>query len=279
MAVRVSQQGVNAMEVPVTVHTKDGIISIPVKTVSLSELQSIHGPVVITTKSYTNPDLVSSLKDKYTAGPVIILQNGLGVEAPFLAESKFASVCRCVLYVTAQATPERKITFRWVNPSPIGLVRGSEAELAECVQSLNTSMFPFRVEANISREVWRKTIINAVFNSICPLLEVDNGIFARDESIAALGTLIVKECLTLAHTCGIFLTETEILDKIMQISRGSEGVLISTLQDIQNRRPTEIDSINLALSRLAASQTTPIDLRMTDLLGQLILAKSRLSCS
>jgi len=116
-----------------------------------------------------------------------------------------------------------------------------------------------------------------VFNSICALLDVDNGIFARDESVAAMALVVVRECLALARARGISLTEAELVEQIQRISRGGNGVLISTLQDLRKGRPTEIEFLNLALARLAAAHSPPIDLRSTELLGRLVLEKSRLS--
>lgn len=276
VAVRVSRDDIPAGNVPVTLHGADGDLSVPVRTVSLSRLSSLDGPVVVTTKAQANASLAVALEGKAAVGPIVILQNGLGVEEAFLAGG-FPEVYRGILYVTAQTNAPGDVTFRWVNPSPVGVVRGSEAPLARCVAGLTTEAFPFCIEPDIALAAWRKTIINAVFNSICALLDVDNGIFARDAAAAALALVVVRECLALARAREISLTEAELVEQIQRISRGGNGVLISTLQDLRKGRPTEIKFLNLALARLAAAHSPPIDLRSTELLGRLVLEKSRLS--
>src|SRR5690349_22860878 len=55
-----------------------------VETVSLSNLTHIDGTIVIAAKSYANPAIAQALRDKAATGPVVVLQNGLGVETPFL---------------------------------------------------------------------------------------------------------------------------------------------------------------------------------------------------
>ena len=55
---------------------------------------------------------------------------------------------------------------------------------------VNHRWFPFRTEEQIERKVWKKAILNAVFNSICPLLGIDNGIFVCDANF----TRIVPPC-------------------------------------------------------------------------------------
>jgi 2-dehydropantoate 2-reductase len=130
---------------------------------------------------------------------------------------------------------------------------------------------------NIQREVWKKAIINAVFNSICPLLDVDNGVFVRDAAVAALAREIVNECLALTERLGLALDEDELIEQILRISRGSEGQLISTLQDIRSGRQTEIEFLNLEIARIGAALEPRLQLPRTELLGKMIVARSRLS--
>jgi len=272
VAVRTSRNDVPKSKIEVTVQDASNRVTAPIETISLSNLARLDGTVAIATKSYTNQTIADLLKARKATGPLVIMQNGVGVEQPFL-EAGFAAVCRSVLYVTSQPTSEFQFSFRPITASPIGIIEGPEAELAKCVAQLNTEAFPFRAEANIQKEIWKKAIINSVFNSICPLLEVDNGVFVRDEQTANLARQLVEECITLTDRLNIGLSETEVMKQIMLISTGSKQ-LISTLQDIRNGRQTEIESLNLEIARLAASLQPPLYLPQTELLGKMILAKS-----
>jgi 2-dehydropantoate 2-reductase len=167
--------------------------------------------------------------------------------------------------------------MRPVTASPIGIVKGSSTELLQCVAALTTGAFPFRSEANIEREVWKKAIINVAFNSLCPLLEADNGIFARDAAIAELARGIVRECVALTSRLALDLGESELMEQLLLISARSDGQLISTLQDLRSGRPTEIAFLNLAITEVAASLQPPLQLPHVTLLGKLIAAKSRLA--
>lgn len=272
VAVRSSRNDIPKSTINVTVQDANTRLTTPIETISLSNLTNLDGTLVITAKSYANPAIALLLKERKATGPLVILQNGVGVERPFL-DAGFAAVCRCVLYVTSQPTSEFQFSFRPIIASPIGIIEGPEAELVKCVEQLNTDAFPFRAEANIQKEIWKKAIINSVFNSICPLLDVDNGIFVRDEEAANLAKRLVNECMTLTDRLNIGLSESEVMQQILRISTGSKQ-LISTLQDIRNGRQTEIESLNLEIARLAASQQPPLYLPQTELLGKIILAKS-----
>jgi 2-dehydropantoate 2-reductase len=272
VAVRTSRNDVPKSMIDVTVQDASNRVTGPIETISLSNLARLDGTVVITTKSYTNQAIADLLKERKATGPLVIMQNGIEVERPFL-DAGFAAVCRCVLYLTSQPTSEFEFSFHPVTASPIGIIEGPAAELVKCVEQLNTDAFPFRAEANIQKEIWKKAIINSVFNSLCPLLDVDNGVFVRDEATANLARQVVKECVTLTDRLNIALSESEVMQQIMRISTGSKQ-LISTLQDIRNGRQTEIDSLNLEIARLAASLQPPLHLPQTELLGKMILAKS-----
>jgi 2-dehydropantoate 2-reductase len=272
VAVRTSRKDVPKSTITVRVDDGANRIVTPVETISLSNLDILNGTIIISTKSYANKAIALELKDKAGAGPVVIMQNGIGVEKPFL-DADFSPIFRCILYVTSQAKSEYEFSFRPITSSPIGIVNGNESGLRECVAELSTGGFPFRFEANIQREIWKKAIINSVFNSICPLIDVDNGVFARDEGTANLARQVVRECVTLTNRLNMGLTESELMEQIMIISKGSNQ-LISTLQDIKSGRQTEIEFLNLEIARVAASMQPGLHLPRIELLGKMILAKS-----
>lgn len=273
IAVRTSTRDVGRQTMTVTVAGGESTVSASVEMVSLAKLEKLDGMIVITAKAHANTAIAAELRARDASGPVVVLQNGLGVEQPFI-ESGFSPVYRCVLYVTSQAVSEYAYSFRPVTASPVGVARGDASGLGSCVGQLSTSGFPFRPESDIAREVWKKAIINCVFNSICPLLDADNGIFVRDSEVKMLAGEVVGECLAVAERRGIQLGTDEIMSQIERISRTSDGQLISTLQDIRAGRQTEIVFLNLEIARVAASLQPPVPVPRTEMLGRMIVAKS-----
>jgi 2-dehydropantoate 2-reductase len=273
VAVRTSRSDVARASIVVTVQGDGEPISVPVETVSLAALTELAGTIVVATKSYANAALAQSLRPKSGASPLVVLQNGLGVEQPFL-DAGFPEIYRCILYVTSQASADTVFVTRPVTASPIGVIVGNEAGLERSVAALSTRGLPFRAEPNIQREIWKKAIVNAVFNSLCPLLERDNGIFARESEVASLAREVVRECITLTERLGLALGEGELMEQILTISRRSDGQLISTLQDLRAGRPTEIASLNLEIARVAAALQPSLTLPRVELLGRLVVAKS-----
>ncbi len=275
VAVRTRKIDVPARTLEIELRSgEDESLRAKVETTSLSMLTQLDGIVVVTAKSYGNSAIASALENKRVTGPLVIMQNGVGVENRFF-QTQFDQIYRCVLYATSQSISENCITFRSIASSPIGIIKGSERDLKQCVNELTTPGFRFHSERNIEREIWKKAIINSVFNSICPLLNIDNGIFAREEEVAQLAEEMVRECVCLAESQNISLTTPDLMEQILTISKGSDGLLISTLQDLNNGRETEIEHLNLEMARIASSAKPKIDLVKTEFLGKMILAKSR----
>lgn len=243
---------------------------------SLSKFQELNGVILLTNKSYGNESLAVKLKNKTENSPVVLLQNGLGVEQAFI-DNQFPEIYRCVLFATAQNIAESRISYKAVAASPIGVVKCHSTNAKDIVSLIDNPHFQFKTEDNIQQVAWKKTIINCVFNSVCPLIEVDNGIFHRDEKSFAVGKRVIRECIAIASEMGIKLDERETEEQLLTISKRSDGQFISTYHDIKNRRETEIDTLNFEIARIAAKLGKEHLVKETKLLGELVKMKSDLS--
>jgi 2-dehydropantoate 2-reductase len=245
---------------------------------TLSNFDELEGVIVLANKSYGNENLSRALQSKSKNSPIVILQNGLGVEQAFV-DHDFAEIYRCVLFTTTQVIGHNKLRFKPVSISPIGTIKGDDSTLKEIVETLDNPHFRFQAETDIQPIIWKKAIINCVFNSICPLLEIDNGIFHRNEHVLEIAKRVVEECVEIAQTKGMSLSVDQVVENILLISRSSDGQLISTLVDINSKRKTEIETLNFAIVDAARILNKENAVRETKLLGELIRLKSCLSGS
>ncbi len=261
----------------IAVECSDGTIqaaNVPIYT--LEQTEYLNGLILLTSKSFGNNELAGRLREKTGQSPLVLLQNGLGIEQPFL-DAGFPVLYRCVLLATSQVQAVRKVSYKPVSASPVGIIQGDESELTAIIEQLNTPRFPFRAEKFIQQTIWEKVITNCVFNSICPLLGVDNGLFHRDTSALALAREVIAECVAVACLAGISLNQEVVEGRLRDISQRSEGQLISTLVDIQQGRQTEIDTLNLAVARLAQQLGQPHLASRTRILGELTRLKAEIS--
>src|SRR5690606_18974547 len=192
---------------------------------------------------------------------------------------QYPEIYRSVLFVTSQIIDPYTVRFKPVDICPIGIERGNKSNLDNIVAQLNTTNFKFKSEFHLQQIVWKKTIINCVFNSVCPLLEVDNGIFQRNGEALQIARSVISECISIANAKGIVMCAEEVELSLMQISQLSEGQDISTLQDIRSKKRTEIETLNLEIVRIAESLNKIDLIRETSLLGKLTKLKADINMS
>lgn len=254
------------------------ILEASIEVTSFSQLPLLNGIVVLTTKSFGNEDLAKTLYPKMGVSPLVIMQNGLEVEQPFLRHS-FQTIYRCVLFTTSQSISANIVRYKPVAVSQIGVIKGTDVQLEEIVTQLENDYFKFAPSQNIQLIIWKKAIANSVFNSLCPLLEIDNGLFHRNDKAKEIATRIIKECVSIANEVGVVLNVSDVLNSLLMISKNSDGQLISTLQDLKMKRRTEIETLNFSIVNIARQMNKESWVTETKLLGELTKLKSDLTLS
>ncbi len=258
------------------VEMADASFDASIEVTTLANIEKLNGIVVLTNKSFGNEELARALKPKLNGSPIVLMQNGLNIEQSFI-DAGFTDIYRCVLFATSQPISDYTLRFQLVATSPIGVIEGSNQNLEEIIAELNTPNFPFKAEMDIQPLIWKKTISNSVFNSVCSLVDVDNGIFHRNEKALTIAKRVIKECVAIAKLSGVILKEEDVVENLLKISKSSDGQLISTLVDIKNKRKTEIDTFNFAITSIAKKYNQESLAVETKLLGELTKLKSELN--
>src|SRR5690606_31726039 len=126
---------------------------------------------------------------------------------------------------------------------------------------------------NIEHCMWEKFAINVVINPLTAVLEVSNGKLLELKLQTVIMQLIKELCLV-ADAKGFYLNQTEIYHQVAEVCRKTSKNISSMLQDIQNKRQTEIDSLNGAVAAYADQfrLTVPTHVALTEM----IKAKSML---
>jgi 2-dehydropantoate 2-reductase len=250
-------------------------LSASVEVSSLSNFDQLYGLVILTNKTYGNERLSKLLTSKIVNAPIVLLQNGLGVEEAFIGAG-FNNIFRSVLFVSCQLLSDNLIRYKPADVSPVGLIKGNHEDLMLIIKQVSNPFFLFKASDDIQTVIWTKAMINCVFNSVCPLLETDNGIFFRNEQALAIAKEIIGECITIANLKGIYPDFEAVIERLLLISKSSDGQLISTYMDILNKRNTEIESLNFAIGAIAGELGKKDTVKETKLLGDLVKIKSDL---
>ncbi|MFN2628802.1 MAG: ketopantoate reductase family protein [Gaiellaceae bacterium] len=216
----------------------------------------------------------SALEGHVPAAAVMTVQNGLGAEEavrrhgdwPLISGVTFMSGTRhCdthVEYVLDTAT--------WLGPygaTPLESVR----EAADLIASSGLNAEAFE---DLRPAQWSKLIFNATVNAVAALTGLPHDRhFVAEERPSDLGHLVralVAEGKAVAAAASIPLREDPWEMNVLATRRGSAH-FPSMLEDVEARRPTEIETITGALVREAGRVGVPVPLHMA--LYRLVKAK------
>jgi 2-dehydropantoate 2-reductase len=230
--------------------------------------------VIVACKGTDLAAVASRLAGHVRGATVMTVQNGLGAEEvvgsygdwPLLSGVTFMSGTRHsdthVEYILDTATwlgPYRDTTFADVQ-RVAGLIASSGLK-AEAFEDLRPAQ-------------WSKLIFNATVNAVSALTELPHDHhFAAEEQPSDLGHLVhglVDEGKAVAAAAGIELREDPWEMNVLATRRGSAHYP-SMLEDVEARRPTEIETITGALVREAGRLGVAVPLHTA--LYRLVTAK------
>jgi 2-dehydropantoate 2-reductase len=178
--------------------------------------------------------------------PVVLPQNGLDVEGPFLERCPGRPFLRmAVNYAGVLPAPGRVRLSFFNRPNYVGCLCGACAEghAAPFASWLTRAGLETVVADDIGRRIWEKAVLNAVLAPISALLSVSMGEALRQEPVARLSGHLLAECLQVAEACGHrFSPEFEAFCRDY-LSSG-DGHRPSMLVDLDRGRETEIDYLN-----------------------------------
>lgn len=214
-------------------------------------------------------DLASQLVHEDTL--LLTMQNGIGHLELFKDKQKPPSI---VIGVTAQGA--NLVAPGHVRHAGDGLTRvgflksvsfSKSLLLAKMCNMLNYGGIETVIVDNIIDYVWSKLLINAGINALTAIHRYPNGKLLESADIKDRLTAAVSEGEAVARTLGINLIGDP-LAMTLEVCCKTAQNLSSMLQDVNNGRPTEIDSINGAIA--AAGRKLDIPTPVNDALVQQI---------
>ncbi len=212
---------------------------------------SIRGAdlVMVFVKCYHTKAAVESIARRLDANTTVLsLQNGWG-NAPLIAgivgeERTMAGVS----YHSATLIKPGHVRHAGEGMTFIGELNGEMSQrldrVAGCFRAAGLEVTA--TEA-VLKEIWSKLALNACTLPASALLRFSAGQLVEHDEMLALMRAILKEVIAVAHARNIPLDETERWEAITGLLKRSASAKASMLQDVENRRRTEIDVINGAI--------------------------------
>ena len=218
--------------------------------------------VLVTVKA---PDLgpaAATLARRLTApGPILLLQNGLGIEEAFRdgwvgtgRPYPAPDILRAISTVPATRRGPGHVREAGRGEIRIGAPAagaGGAAAAERWRRLLASTGLTVAVVPDLPREIWRKLIVNAAINPVTADHGILNGALARDPWRGQAEALL-REALEVARAEGFDFPDDEIEADLWRIVRATAANRSSMGQDLARGRPTEIEFISGALLRIGA---------------------------
>jgi 2-dehydropantoate 2-reductase len=226
--------------------------------------------VVIATKSYDTESALSSAKALLSEQTNILsLQNGignLGLILDMVGEDR--AICGTTAHGVI-ALAHGRIRHTGKGETIIGRSTGKIFRDLRYISNIfNQAGVSTKISKDVNAVLWSKLIINAGINPLSALCRLRNGMLLKNEGIKELMRQAVVEAAKVAKKNKVKLIYDDPLQKMESICKATDGNISSMLQDVLNKKRTEIDSINGAVSRYAKSSgvKTPVNDMLTQLL-------------
>lgn len=235
--------------------------------------------IIVSAKTTGNADIAEGLakrKNDILApdGKIVLFQNGFGNEEHFSDAFDLRQIYHASFAIGFQR-PQPNVSEVTVFSSPvlIGSLFGSSAEAcAKLADAIQRGDIPCQLTNEIGKTLWAKLLYNCTLNPLSAILGVNYGGLTRSESSIAIMRRIIDEIFAVMHAAGY---DTFWPDADTYQSAFFEKILpptlehhSSTLQDMERKIPTEINSLNGAVVRLGEKYhvATPYNSFITQLI-------------
>ena len=192
---------------------------------------------------------------------IVSLQNGVDNVEHIRTAAVLAPIA-AVVYVASSMPAPGRIKHAGRGDLLIGDLPGRPGPPREAVIAGVSSLFeaagvPCRVSPDIQADLWTKLITNVGLNGISAVVHATYGdVVAIPESRETIRAL-VNECVAVARASGVSLPENDFAAMVLQFAERVGPVFSSTAQDLERRKPTEIDALNGFVVRRGAELGVP----------------------
>ena len=129
------------------------------------------------------------------------------------------------------------------------------------VDALNASGIPAQVEEEISKALWAKLIYNTTLNPLGAILGMSYGELADSEYAHSIMDILIEETFEVMNRAGgvTYWNNADAYRKVLfeEMIPVTYDHRSSTLQDIEKKQKTEIDTLTGALLNLASACNMP----------------------
>jgi len=224
--------------------------------------------IFICVKSGKTREAAESVKDVFAEKTLVAtLQNGLGNVEILKEIFNDKKVIGGITSEGATSLGEGKIRHAGKGHTTLGPEKIFGGALRNIVEILNEAGFSTSSADNVDDLIWGKLIINAGINALAAITGLKNGRLIENEYSLNIMEHAVEEAVSVSKAKNINLPYDDPFEKVLEVCRDTSNNIASMLQDVLNRKFTEIDFINGAICREGENLgiSTPVNQTLTNL--------------
>lgn len=234
----------------VTIETKAGACEcVPVAATTRPESAGAVDLIVNFVKGYHTEAAILSARPLLRDDTAILtLQNGWGHADRIAALVGRERVLVGLTYSSATLLAPGRVRHTGSGVTHLGELDGrATARLEAAAAALRRAGFEVSLSSRIVEEIWKKLALNVCTLPTAALLRFAAHELIHHDGATALMQALLAEVVAVARAQGIALDEAERWQAILRLLAQAVGARASMLQDVEARRPTEIDVINGAI--------------------------------
>jgi 2-dehydropantoate 2-reductase len=214
---------------------------------------------IVATKAMHTSAAIAATAHAFAGGSVATVQNGLGNEEA-IAEH-VARVIRGTTFPAGKIVAPGHVQWDVKGDTTFGPFEAKPAasdEIERLADACTRAGMPTSAVEDARGPQWRKVIFNASTNPIGALTGLTHGRVCEDPALRALVTALVDEGKAVATGQGIELDADpeQLIDHAARPDVAYDHKA-SMLQDVEARRPTEVDYLNGGIVRFGAEHGVP----------------------
>ncbi len=217
---------------------------------------------IVATKAMHTAAAIEATASAFSRGSVATVQNGLGNEEAIA--NHVERVIRGTTFPAGKYVGPGHVQWDVKGDTTLGPFEPKPAaseEIERLADACTRAGLPTRAVGDARGPQWRKVIFNAATNPVGALTRLTHGRVCEDPDLRRLVTALVDEGKAVAAAQGIELdADPEQLIDHAARRKVAYDHKASMLQDVEARRPTEIDFLNGGIVRFGAERGVPTPL-------------------